>query len=171
MGSLKERILRNYKENDHGCWIWQGALNRGYGRLKWKGRKEYAHRLSWIAFNGDIPKDKPDVLHTCDNPRCLNPVHLFCGTQIDNNADRDKKGRQAKAERNGRCTHPEKTARGENNGRTHLMKHEVHYIRCLHQKGFSQKEIIKKMGILGKKVTSTNVSNILSGKTWQKSPG
>jgi hypothetical protein len=77
-----------------GCWIFLGALRLGYGRLKnhKTGRHESTHRLSWQAYRGAIPNGAM-VLHTCDTPSCVNPDHLFLGTQSDNMADRQRKGR------------------------------------------------------------------------------
>lgn len=75
------------------CWEWTGwRKETGYGRVRIDGRILYAHRVSWILANGPIPDDLR-VLHRCDNPPCVNPDHLFLGTQGDNNADRDAKGR------------------------------------------------------------------------------
>jgi hypothetical protein len=71
------------------CWEWQRSKDwNGYG-LTHRG---IAHRLAYEAFVGPIP-DGMLVLHTCDNPPCCNPAHLFLGTHFDNAADRDSKGR------------------------------------------------------------------------------
>jgi hypothetical protein len=96
-----------------GCWIWMGAAGR-YGQAKRNGRVIRAHRLSWIAHNGDIPAGL-HVLHKCDTPLCVNPAHLFIGTPLDNAGDREAKGRgnQPSGLRNGRHTKPWRTARGE----------------------------------------------------------
>lgn len=79
------------------CHIWIGSLNnKGYGQLQ-LGRvlgMRYAHRISWVMANGDLPSEIL-VLHRCDEPRCVNPEHLFLGTAKDNTADMVRKGRHA----------------------------------------------------------------------------
>ena len=91
--SLQRERLYSRIHKTRGCWIWKGSLHRtGYGTTWWRGKHDYAHRVIWDAFVGSIPQGK-HVLHSCDNPRCVRPSHLFLGTQLDNNADRDEKGR------------------------------------------------------------------------------
>lgn len=69
------------------CWVWTaGQHNRGYGRLRWNKEPEMAHRVSWQIVNGPIP-DGLYILHTCDNPLCCNPNHLYAGTAQDNTND------------------------------------------------------------------------------------
>lgn len=78
------------------CWIWTGAkILSGYGRFGIKNKAYYSHRISWSLVNGTIPKGF-QILHKCDNPSCVNPNHLFIGTQKDNMLDMMKKGRKAK---------------------------------------------------------------------------
>lgn len=73
------------------CWLWRGALQgSGYGFFG--SPKVLAHRFAWTLFNGAIPKDKC-VLHHCDVPKCVNPAHLFIGTQRDNVLDMIAKNR------------------------------------------------------------------------------
>jgi hypothetical protein len=82
-----------------GCHVWTGARNIwGYGRLKCDGVMLSAHRVAWELANGLIP-DGQSVLHRCDVRRCVNPAHLFLGTQEDNMRDMFAKGRQAKGHR------------------------------------------------------------------------
>lgn len=79
-------------EKSAGCWLWRGARGpRGYGHFKIQ-QIERAHRVAFAIANGPIPADM-FVLHRCDVPTCVNPAHLFLGTQADNMADRDRKGR------------------------------------------------------------------------------
>src|SRR3990167_3209660 len=77
------------------CWLWLGKPNNdGYGKF-WiteLGRSVPAHHFSWEIHNSPIPDDLC-VLHTCDNPPCVRPDHLFLGTRGDNNRDRSTKGR------------------------------------------------------------------------------
>lgn len=82
-----------YKAVD-GCWYWQGPrYPNDYGRLELVGGKMIgAHRLSYKLNVGPIP-EKQFVLHHCDTPYCVNPAHLFLGTQLDNMRDRRAKGR------------------------------------------------------------------------------
>ena len=77
------------------CWEWIAfRLKSGYGRFWYKGAPHQAHRVSWMLHNlSEIPKGQC-VLHRCDNPPCVNPDHLFLGTDADNVRDRDQKGRQ-----------------------------------------------------------------------------
>lgn len=75
------------KEPDD-CWEWQAGFNGRYGSFN----NGYAHRFSWELHNSKIP-DGMYICHTCDNPKCVNPNHLFAGTQKDNMQDMVKKGR------------------------------------------------------------------------------
>jgi hypothetical protein len=83
------------------CWLWTGGTrdqSRAYGSMSVGDRKILVHRFSWELACGPIPNGMR-VLHTCDNPPCVNPSHLFLGTQLDNIADRKAKGRSANGSR------------------------------------------------------------------------
>lgn len=88
-----------YVRKTRKCWECTGSTVRGrYGHFRRApsngGGMIYAHRYSWLFFKGEIPAGLY-VLHRCDNPRCVNPKHLFIGTQQDNMNDMKNKGRQA----------------------------------------------------------------------------
>lgn len=128
-----------------GCWFWIAArFQQGYGVFQDEGKALRAHRVSWEMAHGKIPAGM-HVLHTCDNPSCVRPDHLFIGTNADNMRDRDSKGRQAKGERHGSRTRPgrmpqgdehysrrrpELVPRGERSGRAKLTEKIVAQIRA-----------------------------------------
>ena len=79
--------------NLNACWEWQaGKFPKGYGAFYFNGKCQRANRVSWILTKGEIPKGLK-VLHSCDNPPCVNPLHLSLGTTADNMKDRDQRGR------------------------------------------------------------------------------
>lgn len=76
-----------------GCWLWFGATDSsGYGSIRLNGKTFGAHRASWICYKGQIPEGLL-ILHRCDVPCCINPNHLFLGTDQDNAFDKVRKGR------------------------------------------------------------------------------
>jgi len=87
------RVDFNACSAGHTCWEWTGGRNReGYGVLSVGRDREYAHRFSYRIHKGEIP-DGLIVMHSCDNPGCVNPLHLSAGTPKDNTHDSMKKGR------------------------------------------------------------------------------
>ena len=88
-----ERFWRKVKHGS-GCWEWQGAKVRGGYGFFWDGKRNgVAHRYSYELAYGPIPSGKI-VCHHCDNPPCVRPDHLFCGTHSDNENDKYAKGRE-----------------------------------------------------------------------------
>jgi hypothetical protein len=108
-------------------------------------RRVKAHRLAWEREHGEIPSGMC-VLHSCDNPPCVNPKHLFLGTQRDNAKDRYRKGRSAK---------------GENHGRSKLDAEAVREIRELRGK-MSQERIGRRFG-----VAQTVISRVQRREIWR----
>lgn len=91
---ILDRFEKKFDKTD-GCWIWNAATDgKGYGAFSYKGKRATASRVSYELYKGSFPSQM-HVLHTCDNPRCVNPDHLFLGTNKDNVEDRKSKGRRA----------------------------------------------------------------------------
>lgn len=121
------------------CWNWKKTKRNGYGRVKDKYRGNLsAHRVSWEIFYGEIP-DGALICHKCDNPSCVNPYHLFLGTQADNMNDMWNKNRHP-THNMGR---PKETMMGEKNVKSKLLSRDVVKIRELYANGMPQHEIAK----------------------------
>lgn len=143
---LAERLrMKSDRSDPDGCWPWTAASCRdGYGYLRFEGRSQLAHRLAYRIANGDFP-DELKVCHTCDNPPCVNPSHLFLGTQADNTADMATKRRS---------THGERST-------SHLSEADVDLIHDLKARGATQRAIAARFG-----VNPSTVSRIVNGKRW-----
>lgn len=137
-------------DNCSGCWNWTGTGSAdGYGQLAIGGRTQRAHRLSYSFHFGPIPKGM-HVCHRCDNRRCLNPDHLFLGTNADNMADKVSKGRQS-------CTGGRK---GASHTLAKLTDGDIVAIRAA--TGISQRKLAKQYG-----VSQVNICFIRSGRAWK----
>lgn len=143
-----ERLKLRSAPSENGCIIFIGSKNSlGYGELSYKGKRFRAHRLSYISHVGPIP-DGMVVCHKCDNPPCINPEHLFIGTQADNLKDGRKKGRVATP-----------NPRGERHG---LAKLSADKIVAIRKDQRTQREIAKEYG-----VHQTTIKNIKLNRTWK----
>jgi hypothetical protein len=132
-----------------GCWKWRGAKNNhGYGQIKIDGRVLKAHRVAYEIANGPIPRGNgyhgTCVCHSCDNPECINPCHLFLGSHADNHKDKAEKGR---------CNFV-----GEKNGRAQFTEDDVRFIRELNG---TEQSIADFFG-----VGRSTIHSIRSGRTW-----
>ena len=78
--------------DENGCTPWTASTTKGYGQFKYHLKWCYAHRLAYEEAYGKIPKGML-VMHSCDNPKCVNPAHLSVGTHADNQRDMSEKGR------------------------------------------------------------------------------
>ncbi len=94
----RERFMR-YVAQSPGCWHWTGACStHGYGRFRFRSKPCYAHRVALTVLAGiEIPAGLL-VMHSCDNPSCVNPAHLSVGTQTDNMRDASAKGRTVRVQ-------------------------------------------------------------------------
>jgi hypothetical protein len=151
-GSLDERFEEKFTpEPNSGCWLWTASAdNGGYGTIAAYGKVQKAHRVSWIMNKGKIPAGL-NVLHRCDNPACVNPDHLFLGTQAENVADMVTKGRQRTVPRF-----------GTDNPQAALDEETVWAIRAmLKMKLFSQIEVSRSYG-----VSPMTISRIANNQSW-----
>jgi hypothetical protein len=134
----KDRFLQYVKPVEGGCHEWQSTIHRtGYGKFWFERRQAFAHRVAYSLFVGD-PGDM-NVLHRCDNRRCVNPAHLFLGTQQDNVLDMWTKRRGV--------------------GRRIVSDAMVARIKALRAAGTSQQGIAGEVGI-----SQVTVSRILRGQ-------
>ena len=156
--NLTERFLNAVTKTD-GCWLYTGHRDpRGYGIISegWKPRRNVrAHRLSWELSNGPIP-DGMDVCHHCDNPPCVNPAHLFLGTQRDNVMDMIAKKRAGFQTVPECLRHP-----GSQHGNAKLNEADVLEIRRLRSSGMQQWKIAQWFSI-----TRGNVGHIVRRQAW-----
>jgi len=138
-------------ETNEGCWVWTGWKTvKGYGKIsregKGKGPSVYAHRLAYELHTGEIPVGNV-VCHSCDNPSCVNPAHLFVGTQVDNLRDMASKGR---------------SLRGERQPNAKLTESNVIEIFAMRRDG-------AKLSVIGDRfgVGKSHVHGVLTRKTWK----
>lgn len=152
---LEERFWEKVdKKGEDECWIWKGATNmkgdRGYGVINIDGKMALSHRVSWSILNGNIPEDKC-VLHRCDNPKCVNPYHLWIGTAKDNGIDCSNKGRKP-------------SFAGELCGNSILTWVEVNGIREEYKNGnTTQLSLARKYGI-----SKSEIYSILKNERWKQ---
>lgn len=135
------------------CWEWTRARNElGYGRFRFRGCLYYAHRMAWELVNGPVP-EALEVCHTCDNPPCCNPAHLFVGTHADNLGDMATKGRAKPV-----------PILGEQNGNSRLTSEEVEAIRRRYVRGVTrQVDLAREYGI-----SQPTISCVIRATTWPK---
>ena len=141
---LMKQVLVN---RSTGCWEWHAQkVKGGYGRTRYKTRRELAHRVFYQLANGPIPPTL-EVRHTCDNASCVNPKHLLVGTHLDNMEDAVSRNRMAAGE-----SHPK-------------AKLTVKQIKDIHKR-YSQGEGVRSLGRLFGVVHGT-VSAIVHRRIWR----
>lgn len=118
---------------ESGCWIWMRPLSKGgYGQITYRRSHYTAHRLAYALAYGEVPAGLV-VCHKCDVPSCVNPAHLFAGTQGDNMRDASLKGRTLSGDRNPSRKYPERFPRGDGHYSRHsperLARGDSHWSR------------------------------------------
>jgi len=169
-------------KSEDECWPWKGLrFSRGYGRFCVNGRVESSNRTALVLSGVDIP-ERMMACHSCDNPPCCNPKHLWLGTGAENAADCKRKGRTGKTGDNhplrrhpelrkfGDKHHfrinPELIPKGEQCGSHKLKENEVIKIRNLISTGANSYNSIAAMF----NVTPSNIRAIVVRKTWKHLP-
>lgn len=149
--SLEDRfMLYVQKSNDlNGCWEWTGGKNSdGYGSFNINQKIYNAHRVSYTLFVGDI-QNSLFVCHSCDNPSCVNPSHLFLGTAQDNMTDKVNKNRQFRPQ-------------GEKSGNHKLTEQEIYEIREMRKCGYTLRKIANRF-----EVNFRTIHYITTDKRWK----
>lgn len=130
-----------------GCWEWSATKNnRGYGMVGINYHHYLAHRISYLIHNGPFQK-RAKVLHKCDNPKCVNPEHLFLGSMKDNTKDMLEKGRGAV---------------GTRSIHAKVTEDDVLQMRIMSSEGASTAEIARRFGL-----TPGTVSVAVRGLKWK----
>ena len=119
--------FRDQIDSGDACWLWMGYIKSGYGSISYQGKMLYTHHLAWKIANGAIPKGM-HVLHTCDVKRCVNPDHLYLGTNGDNMRDKEARGLG-------------NHGKGESRPNAKLTEQDVRKIRELRLSGLKSREL------------------------------
>jgi hypothetical protein len=149
-------------KNENDCWNWLASTNSdGYGEFRYKNKLEIATHMVWFLTYGKMPTLQ--ILHTCDNPSCCNPNHLFEGTNIDNINDRVNKNRSAVGNKHGTHTHPESLINAAiKKGK--LKEDDIIKILTMY---YFEHIKPKEIHVLYNNLDKTTITDIIYGKTWK----
>jgi hypothetical protein len=139
------------------CWLWTGARDRyGYGQISVAGKLKLAHRTS-LTLAGLPLRDDQLAMHECDNPPCVNPGHVHADSHQANTRDMVAKGR------GGNQAHPERAARGEQQGLARLTEEQVRQIRVAYATGMtSLSSEARRFG-----VAKRTILDVVQRRTWR----
>lgn len=148
----EEAAIKRFEEkvdkSKNGCWEWMAAKHpKGYGNFSLDGKIQGAHRIAYKLYIGKIPEGL-FVCHHCDNPGCVNPEHLFLGTNADNAHDRDNK---------------ERGSYGENRPNAKLTADMVNKIRVKWMDGITMSDLGREFG-----VARQTISTIVHNRKWRR---
>lgn len=157
------RFFRLVNKTD-SCWLWNGSKkSSGYGCFSFNGKRVRAHRWAYEHFIGHIPEGLL-VCHSCDVPACVNPEHLWVGTNGDNHKDMCRKRRHARhaiSKSNKNTSGPKGTPRGSRHGRARLTESDVLSIRDKLKNGSTLSSVAKLYGM-----NLASIFLIKHRKTW-----
>lgn len=147
MEAIAARFWSKVEKNEDGCWEWTGKHARGYAYISIANRWRRAHRVAYELVKGPIPEGAY-ICHTCDNPGCVRPDHLYAGTPADNMRDKQAKGRQT---------------RGEDFPQAKLTDAKVIEMR----REYSRKHTPRAVFARRYGVAEATIKSILCGKSWR----
>lgn len=124
------------KAGPNDCWEWHGCHSLGYGYLKVRGKMRRATHIVWYMTYGHWPHKDLQVCHICDNPACVNPLHLFLGPPAVNMRDMVNKGRNRSTPKY-----------GVENGQSKLTPEKVREIRRRYDQGATQPQLAESFGL------------------------
>jgi hypothetical protein len=161
----KTRFWKNVVKLASGCWEWTGNREaKGYGRFGAENKMHKAHRFSYELHYGPIPEGKM-IIHSCDNPPCINPDHISAGTCKDNSDDMISRNRAVhnRGTKPHYKKHPEEIQRGERIGTHKVTESQIKQIRSLYASGGYYQHVIAKMF----HISQTSVWRIVRDITWK----
>ena len=150
-GTLQERMeSKTSKAGENDCWLWTASCDTaGYGIIRIDNKLRHASHIAFEIYNNKpVPHDML-IMHSCDNPLCVNPKHLSIGTKLLNNVDKKKKGR---------CN----PRRGNEHPMSKLNTNTVKEIRCLFKQGHHTFTSLASLF----NINRTTVSRIINNKLW-----
>jgi len=155
-------LLWQHTDRRGDCWLWQGAVSKGYGRFTYLGVNRQAHRWVYEEAIGPIPRGAY-VLQRCGNHLCMRPEHLYTGDHAQSMRQRDAFGRTARGSRHGSKTRPDRVVSGEDHWDSRLDWPTVREIRARQADGESTRALARHYG-----VRQNTIWKITSGRAWKE---